>query len=244
MPLQAWVARRGFHGVNGEMFVRSAAIIALIATAACHSSENVTADVPVATTVSVLDATDNQQAQVGKSLATPISVRVLDQKGNTMANEAVAWAVLTGSGSLSLASSTTDASGQATTVWTLGRKSGTQTITATVFNGAVDTITAVAVAGPVASMAIADGDNQSIPAGATSAPLQIQASDQYGNPTPGIAISWATTAGELEAVQPVTDSNGRASARLKAVAGTATVTATTGSGMAVNFTVRGSLTQN
>lgn len=63
------------------------------------------------------------QGQVGAArapLAAPILVQIKDKFGNPVPGAAVTWSILSGGGSLSAASVTTDASGQAQVTWTLG----------------------------------------------------------------------------------------------------------------------------
>jgi hypothetical protein len=74
-------------------------------------------------------------AQVGyPSIALPVALAVLvtDALGAPVSGQAVAWKVGTGGGSLSAATSNTNASGIATIIWTLGPSTGQQIVTADV----------------------------------------------------------------------------------------------------------------
>jgi subtilisin family serine protease len=70
-------------------------------------------------------------ALAGTTLPTALSVLVRDPYGNPFPGFFVAWAMVTGSGSLSPPSSQTGANGIATTQLTLGREPGVQTVSAT-----------------------------------------------------------------------------------------------------------------
>ena len=72
-----------------------------------------------------------QNATPGTQLPQPVVVRVTDGYGNGVGGQEVVFAVVTGGGSVGTANATTDASGQASTTWTLGNVVGPQTITAT-----------------------------------------------------------------------------------------------------------------
>src|SRR5438128_10247475 len=74
---------------------------------------------------------DGQTGSVGTTLPTPLSVRVADLFGNPVAAVTVSWTPASGSGSVNPTTSTTNASGIASTAWTLGTQAGTQTIQAT-----------------------------------------------------------------------------------------------------------------
>lgn len=207
--------------------------------AGCQKSSTITDTEPVASRVVVVESSDNQTAQVGASLALPIKARVLDAQGQPVGNVAVSWVVLSGGGKASLSASASDANGEATTVWTLGQKTGSQTMTAAIFTGAMDTVTAVALAGPVASFAMLDGDNQTLPTGTVSQPLRVQAYDQFGNLVSGATVTWSTTGGILSASQSQTDINGQTSVTLKVAAGDQTVTARLSNGASLAFSLRG-----
>ena len=62
---------------------------------------------------------DNQQATLATTLGAPLVVTVSDAHGTAMSGVTVTWTAASGNGSLSAASSTTNASGQASVRWTL-----------------------------------------------------------------------------------------------------------------------------
>jgi subtilisin family serine protease len=92
-------------------------------------------------------AGDGQTGRAGEPLPTPIAVQVRDANGFGVPGIVVEWTPAPGSGSLSASSVTTDEGGIASVVWTLGRHSGEDTVTATVpvLSGARVVFTAIAM---------------------------------------------------------------------------------------------------
>lgn len=72
---------------------------------------------------------DGQTADVGMEVADPLVVRVT-QDGVPLSGRTVTWSVTAGGGSVDPTSSTTDASGNASTTWTLGPSAGANTVQA------------------------------------------------------------------------------------------------------------------
>src|SRR5205823_6685931 len=102
------------------------------------------------------NAGDQQTLPAGTVVPVPPSVIVKDGSGNPVADVAVTFAVASGSGSITGASQTTNASGIATVgSWTLGTTAGTNTLTATSngLKGSPVTFTATGTAGSAGSIA-------------------------------------------------------------------------------------------
>ena len=95
---------------------------------------------------------DGQEGTVGEALAEPFVVSVLDEDGATIAGAVVTFSVTAGGGTLSAATATTDANGQAVTRLTLGSDAGTNTVSATVEGLESVTFTATAQESPFASL--------------------------------------------------------------------------------------------
>jgi hypothetical protein len=72
-----------------------------------------------------------QSGAVGSVLPTPLAVLVTDANANPVAGRTINWAIVTGAGSVSVASSVSNAAGVATVVWTLGPGAGPQSVSAT-----------------------------------------------------------------------------------------------------------------
>ncbi len=155
---------------------------------------------------------NGQSATVATTLA-PLVVRVVDAYLNPIENVTVNFAA--NGGSLSAATATTNASGEAQTVWTLSNTSGPYTTDATVTGLAPAQFTATALAGPVASWTKTSGDDQSGSVGqALADSLTVRVLDQYGNPVSGVSVTWTPNGGG--AVSPstsATSSTGHASTR-------------------------------
>jgi plastocyanin len=179
-------------------------------------------------------ATESGNAQtgvVGTALANPLRV-VVTSDGAPQTGTTVVWSAA-GGGAVAPASAVTDASGIATSTWTLGHTAGTQAASATVSGatGSPVAFSATGTAGAAATIATHAGNNQTGATGSTLAtPLQVVTTDQYGNPVAGVTVTWAVTAGggSVTPTTSVSDAQGIASTSqtLPASAGDVTVTAT------------------
>lgn len=115
-------------------------------SSATSTAFNVRASGPALLSVVTGDA---QTGFTGQALSGPITVRVTDAVAAPLADVAVTFAVVSGGGSLTGATVTTNASGNATLgSWILGATPGANTITATVAGLAPLTLTATAVLPP------------------------------------------------------------------------------------------------
>ena len=158
---------------------------------------------------------DEQSAPVNTALPAPLVVEVTDQFGNPISGVTIAWS-FTGGGSVSAASTVTDASGQASVTRTLGPTAGEQTTIATAdgLAGSPVTFTHVATAGSAAGVNKVGGDNQSALVGTELAlPLVVQVLDDQGNPIPNRAVTWVTGDGSVNPENTTTDAQGNASTR-------------------------------
>jgi plastocyanin len=172
---------------------------------------------------------DAQTGTVGQPLAAPLSV-VVTEGGGPAAGETVTWSTTVPGASVA-ASSTTDANGIASSAWTLGTVSGSQSARATLSGatGSPVTFTATAAPGAAASLAKAGGDGQTAQTGAQfAAPVQAKVSDQFGNGVPGINVGWAATGGTVSAATVASDAAGISAVNVTAggTAGPVTITAT------------------
>lgn len=175
---------------------------------------------------------DAQTGTVGQPLATSLSV-VVTEAGAPSPGATVAWSTTAAGGSVNPASAASDASGNASTAWTLGTTSGAQTASATLAGatGSPVTFTATAAAGAAASLSKLSGDNQS---GEIStqlgAPVQAKVSDQFGNGVQGVSVAWAATGGTVSAPTVPSDAAGASAVTvtLGGTAGPITITATAG----------------
>jgi adhesin/invasin len=227
------------HTTNkfGPFLATIAAVI--VAGAACSKDTTTTAPL-VATSINANAGSSGQTGAISHALAAPVSVHVSDQSANAMAGAIVTWTVVGPGGSVDSATSTTNATGDAITHWTLGSTVGMQTLHATIVGGSFVSITASAVAGAATLLAKVSGDTQTVATGgAVSAAMVVKLTDALGNPVIGATITWASAAGTLSAASTTTDSTGKAHVTLTTAAGAQlyTITATSSGIAAVTFTI-------
>src|SRR3954469_21782249 len=172
---------------------------------------------------------DAQQGVVGQVLPDPLVVTVTDGDVASVGST-VTWSA-SGGGSVDPTSVVTDASGNASTTWTLGTTSGSQTAQATLTGatGSPVTFTASAVAGPATTLVEAGGNNQTGQINtALALPVQAKVTDEFGNGVAGVDVAWAATGATVAA--PTGPSNGpgvsAATVTLGGTAGPIPITAT------------------
>jgi plastocyanin len=173
---------------------------------------------------------DAQAGTVGQPLASPIQV-VVTEDGAPAPGEIVAWSTTAANASVTPSSTTTDANGVASSAWTLGTVSGSQTAQASLSgaSGSPVSFTATAAAGTATTLAEAGGNQQSgvINTQLASA-VQAKASDQFGNGVAGVAVSWTASGATPSAPSVPTDAGGISAVNvtLGGAAGPVTITAT------------------
>lgn len=206
------------------MIRRSGGAFFLLVAVACGSDSTSSSSGVV-----TVEAGANQTAPVGTALQ-PYSVKVTNGSG-PVNGLTVSWQVASGGGSVTPASSLTDAQGIAEAVATLGTQLGSQTVRASASGYGAVVFTATGEAGPATLFVKSGGDGQ---VGKVSQPLpqnlQVKATDQYNNPVSGQSVTWALTSGggSISAANNTTGLDGTASVvhAMGAAAGTTTVTAT------------------
>jgi adhesin/invasin len=226
---------------SGRWWSWTLTALAAIGASACSDNNNITTAL-TPTTIQANSATNGQTGVVGTALAQPVAVIVADQNGAPLANATVNWAVTAGGGSVASATSVTDATGNATVVWTLGTTVGTDSLMASIAGGADAIITATATAAAASAVHVTSADTLTVTAGATTAPLVVRVVDQFGNPISGATVTWAVTGGgTLSASTSTTDATGSTQVTLTTAAtpGSYTVTATAGALTPVTFTITG-----
>jgi hypothetical protein len=190
----------------------------LLAAGGCRG----TSEEPVTPGSITITAGNNQTGVVGAPLAATLGVIVRDTKGRLIRGQRVDWDVAAGAGTVSPGASVTDASGLATTTWTLGTTAGVGRVTAQVTGVNPAAFAATILAGPAAAV-IATPDQAAIGIGDT---LRLRAAvrDSYGNTLTGQAITWSSLAPAVATVASsgvvtgvaaglariVADANGRA----------------------------------
>jgi len=158
---------------------------------------------------------NSQTGTVGHILPTNLRVQARDPNtGNGVPSLAVTFADGGKGGVFGTPTSLTDATGFATTTYTLPTKSGTYTITASIPGYQSATLSETATPGPAVALAAISGRGQTGTAGTVlPAPLVAKVRDSYGNGIPGISVSFTDKGigGSFSATPVVTDSTGRVS---------------------------------
>ncbi len=187
-------------------------LVLLLALASCGGGEEPTPPPRRADRIALLTG-DNQEAQVGAPLATPLTFVVGDKDGG-LPGIPVTFAVPPEFGFPTVLSDTSDATGQVSVTWILGGQLGTQTFAAAA-TGVPNPATARATAriGPLALLTPGSEPSQFVVVGRTvgSAPA-IKASDAFGNPISGQEINFvdATSRSTVVGGTAITDAAGRA----------------------------------
>ena len=190
---------------------------------------------------------NGQTATVATALANPLRVLVT-LSGAVQQGVTVGWAAVGTGASVNPTTSMTDATGIATTTWTLGHVSGAQSATATLAGatGSPVTFAATATPGAATQLLLSSGNNQSALVNRAFAnALAVLVGDQFANGVPGDSVSWLVTSGPatISPAKSASNAAGLAQASLTAgaTAGSVTVTATsgtlTGSPVTFNATV-------
>jgi hypothetical protein len=187
-------------------------VVALCAAAACsHDTTSASPPTPGTSTSSnglniSIDSTFTNRTTV-VATAIPAIVHVT-LAGQPSAGVTVSWIVPAGGGSVSPASSTTDASGVATATWTMGDTARAYTLTAAI-TGASVTLQATATAGDPVTLSKVSADTIAVAAGASTL-VTVRAVDKLGNPVSGVVVSWASTGGALTITATTTGASGNA----------------------------------
>jgi adhesin/invasin len=236
-----------------DIAVRCHSALILIAAAGCGGSDLTLPNESVAANITIVKG-DHQSAAIGSALADSLVVRVTDSRNQPVANQPLTFAVVTGGGSVSPSSTTTNSDGTAQTRWVLGPTAGAQQATAKATgNGAPADLSvafnATATASAPAKIEAVAGNNQTSPAG-SSVPTDptVKVTDSRGNPVVGASVTFLVTAGggAVNPTDPVpTNTSGLASVSwtLGPQAGQNTLSASVGgssvAGNPVTFTATG-----
>lgn len=140
---------------------------------------------------------DGQTAQVNRQLADSLVVVLLDQYGNPIAGQDIAWRA--GSGSVSKARTTTGPDGRGAVLWTLGATVGTQSAEASFpeVTGSPVVFTATATAGAPPRLAIVTQPPTGIVGRVLNPQPVVRLVDDQGNPLSvgGVPVTAAIATG-------------------------------------------------
>lgn len=153
---------------------------------------------------------DGQAGNPGTVLA-PFVVTIASPVGGQLSGVPVTFSIVSGTGTLSVTSTTTDAAGQASTQLTLGLTPGVVTVLAQVSGGPSTTFTATINGSLVAtSLTIVSGDKQTLSTGVVSQPMVVELK-AGATPLAGLTVTWSTNNGSLSSTSGITDTAGRVS---------------------------------
>ncbi|MGS1011848.1 Ig-like domain-containing protein [Achromobacter anxifer] len=245
-----WGASAGtLAGTTSTTNVSSEATVVLTAPTAggvaTVTAKGASGDAGKTTTVTfTADASNARVVALAPSKATGVAngtdtvtftATLADARGNPVgAGIAVNWGA--SAGTLAGATSTTNASSQATVVLTAPTAAGVATVSARGASGDAGQTTSVmftADASTARVVALAPSKTSGVADGTDTVTFTATVRDLYGNPMgAGVAVNWTTTAGALAAASSSTDSSGKATVVLTAptAAGVAAVTAKGASG--------------
>jgi len=171
-------------------------------------------------------------------------VRLVDEAGEGVAGQAVAWVVAIGEGAATPASSDTDAGGFASTTWTLGPEAGLNTLNAVVSGIGVVSFTATAEGGggdgPSPERSTVDASPRSIEAGTGLSTITVTVRDGQGDAVSGATVVLTATGSGNILTQPSapTGANGEVTGTLQSAApGTKVVSAVVNGDVAIVETV-------
>jgi plastocyanin len=186
---------------------------------------------------------DNQRVMIQIAFFDALVVLVTDADGDAVSGATVDWAITQGGGSLSAASSTTNANGRASVTLTAGMDEETIQVTASV-DGVASAPVFSEVAVEPSSIAATDGDNQMARIDQPLAnPLEVTVRASDNGPVPGATVDWQVTAndGTLSTASSTTDANGEATTMLTlgSTLGGNTVQASAGTGIDTNLNANG-----
>ena len=203
--------------------------------------------VPAASRLVVISGSA-QTGVAGGALSQPLVVELQAADGGPVPSGSVAFRSVSAGGGVATTTATTDASGRASTVMTLGKTAGAYTFEASSGALAPATVTATATPAPASSLVVVSGDAQTDSIGrALGKPLVVKVTDEFGEGVAGAPVEWSVLAGggTLGAASTISDANGLASVSytLGRLARTDSVRArlatASGSGAGVMFTARG-----
>jgi hypothetical protein len=168
-------------------------MMGLLAYIACKGEKAV--DPSVATTI-VANSSTSLTGTAGSQVSPAPSILVKDQFGAPMPGATVNLLVLSGGGTVSSATVTSNASGIATAAWTLGPIVGSNALNMWAGTLTAITFSATSTAGAAASLAKSTGDNQAGTEG-VAVPIapSVVVKDANGNGTAGVVVTFAVASG-------------------------------------------------
>jgi hypothetical protein len=155
---------------------------------------------------------DRQTGSVAQPLPQAIVLRATDLHGNPVAGAVLR--LLPAAGRSADSELTTDSTGRAKVIWTLGRTAGLQRLTARLQGDTAETeITAVARPGKAVKLAFVNPPETAKAGRALPKPLVVQVTDSYGNPIAGQTVVFKASSGSVTPTRGLSDADGRTSVK-------------------------------
>jgi hypothetical protein len=235
-------------GSSGQVFAlskRGTTQVIVQTLGATHAQDAVTVSVTLPASSLQVTSGGNQSAAVSTRLPNAITVRAVAQDGVPVPGQPVSFQASAG-GSVSPASATTDASGNASTNWTLGPNAGTQSLTISSYGLPSTLVNATATSatggtGGTGSTGVTISFSSAPSSGVhgQSYPVTV-AVDNNGAAFPNASVTWTVGSGggSVSPSTSQTDATGHASATwtLGPGAGSQMVNASTG-GKIAGYTI-------
>ncbi|HEX6041452.1 Ig-like domain-containing protein [Longimicrobium sp.] len=157
---------------------------------------------------------DGQRGPAGSVLLDSLGVVLRTPDGRPVQGALVTWSVPAAAGTVTPATSRTNAEGLAFAAWRLGTSAGLVQATATVDEGTLTFTARIEAAAPAHIAAVAGGGEGPV-GGAMADSLAVRVTDQYGNPVSGVEVAWAaqTGGGSVQPAASTTDAQGMARAQ-------------------------------
>jgi adhesin/invasin len=162
----------------------------------------------------MVSAGSGTAATVGQAVEPRPTVRVVDGYADAVSGIPVTFSVTAGNGTIEGAEQTTGADGTATVgEWHMGALAGTNTLTASAPGLEPLSFDVTGTAGAATTLALNRGEEQAAsPGSAVAEPPSVLATDIYGNPVPGVTVTFEVLSGGGSVTDPVqvTGENGAA----------------------------------
>ncbi|MEJ2217594.1 MAG: Ig-like domain-containing protein [Gemmatimonadota bacterium] len=171
-------------GAGGILAVVVLACAVLLATCDKSTTE------PEAPQPAAVEATQGANATVAVTGDVSLAARVKDANGGGVSGVVVHWSIVSGGGSLASDSSTTDGTGTARVVWTVGMTAGAGEARASVAGVSSSASFPVTLTPGPATAVTLSADTARFTALADTATYTAAAEDAYGNDASG-AVAWA-----------------------------------------------------
>ena len=185
---------------------RAVLLGAMFASITCGDGTN--PPQPVASSL-LITGGNNQAAEAGQALPDSLTVVARSADNTPVAGVSVTWTVTSGAGSVSPATSVTNANGVAQTRRTLGPGAGAQGTSAIITGASAEFTSLARIDGAVNLGNRTIGPLTDTTLGTNDQPLVVMVTDENNVPVPGILVLWtAGGGGSVSAAAQLTDAGG------------------------------------